>query len=309
MALEIALKVDVCNRRSLEQGVPGLLGVLAEFGVKASFFVAFGPDNSGRAIRRIFRRGFIQKMIRTRAPSVYGFKTLFYGTLLPAPAVGEAMPQLLRSMTQAGHEVGLHGWDHVGWHDGVARMDFAEIRESLGRAVRLFEQGMGCRPLFSGAPGWQVTAQSLRAQEEHAFVFSSDCRGEKPFYPAAGGASFRTLQIPTTLPTSDELLGAEGMNEQGLPEYFLIRLREDRVNVLGLHAEFEGIQYRGWLRTFLAACRRRGVRFALLSDIARRYAGLAPVHQVVEREIPGRAGTVAWQKVAADRPVRQSERG
>ena len=84
MSLKIALKVDVCNRRSLEEGVPGLLRILGEFGVQASFFVAFGPDNSGKAVRRIFQRGFLRKMIRTRAPSTYGLKTLLYGTLLRA---------------------------------------------------------------------------------------------------------------------------------------------------------------------------------------------------------------------------------
>ena len=38
-------------------------------GVPASFFVAMGPDHSGRAIRRLFtHKGFLQKMLRTGAP-------------------------------------------------------------------------------------------------------------------------------------------------------------------------------------------------------------------------------------------------
>ena len=143
MSLEVALKVDVCNRRALEEGVPGLLRVLAEFGIRASFFIAFGPDNSGKAIRRIFRRGFLAKIIRTRAPSTYGFKTLLYGTLLPAPLVGEALPERLAQITAAGHEVGMHGWDHVGWHDGLAGMTLDEVRESLGRASRALRAERG----------------------------------------------------------------------------------------------------------------------------------------------------------------------
>ena len=299
MSLRIGLKVDVCNRRSLEEGVPGLLRILAEFGVQASFFVAFGPDNSGRAVRRIFRRGFLRKMIRTRAPSTYGLKTLLYGTLLPAPLVGEALPQLLMQIKEARHEVGLHGWDHVGWHDGLGRMIVDDVRDSLDRASRLFEQSLGSRPLFSGAPGWQATPTSLQTQDEYAFVFASDCRGQRPFYPRVAGTVLKTLQIPTTLPTSDELLGIDGMNEQLLADYYLRRLREDCVNLLGLHAEIEGLSYAGWLRTFLAASLRRGAQFSLLSEIAQHERAVAAPDEVLRREIPGRAGNVACQKGSA----------
>ncbi len=296
MSLEVALKVDVCNRRALEKGVPGLLRVLAEFGIRASFFIAFGPDNSGKAIRRIFRRGFLQKIIRTRAPSTYGFKTLLYGTLLPAPLVGEALPERLAQITAAGHEVGLHGWDHVGWHDGLASMTLDEVRESLRRACELFAQSLGSRPLFSGAPGWQVTPTSLRVQDEYEFAFASDCRGQRPFYPRVTGTVLKTLQIPTTLPTSDELLGVDGMKEQALADFYLSRLGKDAVNVLGLHAEIEGLRYAGWLRTFLAASLKLGAQFPLLSEIAQRECADAIVDEVVQGEIPGRAGFVARQK-------------
>jgi undecaprenyl phosphate-alpha-L-ara4FN deformylase len=296
VSLEVALKVDVCNRRALEKGVPGLLRVLAEFGIRASFFIAFGPDNSGKAIRRIFRRGFLQKIIRTRAPITYGFKTLLYGTLLPAPLVGEALPERLAQIIAAGHEVGLHGWDHVGWHDGLAGMTLDEVRESLRRASRLFEQSVGSRPLFAGAPGWQVTPTSLRVQEECDFVFASDCRGQRPFYPRVAGTVLKTLQIPTTLPTSDELLGVDGMKEQALADYYLRKLAKDAANVLGLHAEIEGLRYAGWLRTFLAASLKLGAQFPLLSETARRECADAIVDEVVQGEIPGRAGFVARQK-------------
>jgi undecaprenyl phosphate-alpha-L-ara4FN deformylase len=299
VSLKIALKVDVCNRRSLEEGVASLLRILGEFDVQASFFVAFGPDNSGKAVRRVFRRGFLRKMIRTRAPSTYGLKTLLYGTLLPAPLVGESLPQLLNQIKEARHEVGLHGWDHVGWHDGLARMAPDDVRESLSRASKLFEQSLGNPPLFSGAPGWQVTPSSLQIQDEYGFAFASDCRGQKPFYPRVAGMVLKTLQIPTTLPTTDELLGVGGMNEHALADYYLRSLRENCVNLLGLHAEIEGLRYAGWLRTFLTASLRRGAQFLLLSEIAQHERAMAAPDEVLHREIPGRAGTVACQKGTA----------
>ena len=91
LPVRLGLKVDVDTLGGLTEGVPALLKVFAARDIRASFFVALGPDNSGRAIFRVFRqRGFLEKMLRTRAPSVYGFPTMLYGTVLPAPSIGRA---------------------------------------------------------------------------------------------------------------------------------------------------------------------------------------------------------------------------
>ena len=106
-----------------KEGVPALLRVLAAKGVPASFFVAMGPDHSGRAIRRLFtHKGFLSKMLRTGAPRLYGLKTMLYGTLLPGPPIAGSAPELLRQITAAGHELGLHGYDHVLWQDRLPSM-------------------------------------------------------------------------------------------------------------------------------------------------------------------------------------------
>src|SRR5204862_143685 len=82
-------------------------------------------------------------MLRTRAPRMYGVRTLLLGTVLPAPSVGESAPDLLRAAQAAGHPVGLHGFDHVGWQDGVAAMDEAALRASYARSFDLFTQALG----------------------------------------------------------------------------------------------------------------------------------------------------------------------
>ena len=64
----LAVKVDVCTHAGLRDGVPALMRLFDELGIRASFFVSLGPDHSGRAIRRILRPGFLNKMLRT--PSV-----------------------------------------------------------------------------------------------------------------------------------------------------------------------------------------------------------------------------------------------
>jgi peptidoglycan/xylan/chitin deacetylase (PgdA/CDA1 family) len=299
---EIALKVDVCNRRALDRGVPALAEVFAREGVSASFFVAFGPDHSGRAIRRIFRRGFLSKMRRTKAPAMYGVKTLLYGTLLPGPPVGESAPDLLRRLEGEWHEVGLHGFDHVEWHDGLARASEQAVRTWTARAAELFTAALGHPPRFSGTPGWQVTPLSLTVQEELGLDFASDTRdgdATPAFYPEVDGKALRTLQVPTVMPTSDEILGLPGISVETLAGYYLERLPEQGPVVIGIHAEAEGIGLAAWLREFLAEAKARGARFVRVSELADALRAEAPVRRVVAREIPGRAGTVGCPEAAA----------
>ena len=64
MAL-IALKVDVDTLRGTREGVPRLLSVFAEANAQATFLFSLGPDHTGWALRRVFRRGFLSKVQRT----------------------------------------------------------------------------------------------------------------------------------------------------------------------------------------------------------------------------------------------------
>jgi peptidoglycan/xylan/chitin deacetylase (PgdA/CDA1 family) len=299
LTTEVALKVDVCNHRALHTGLPELLRTLDRSNAPASIFVAFGPDNSGKAIRRIFRRGFLTKMLRTRAPRMYGVRTLLLGTLLPAPNVGESGGALLRAAEKAGHAVGLHGFDHVGWQDGVAAMDEAALSASYARSIERFGQAVGHAPRFSGAPGWQITPASLRVQDEQGFAFASDCREGAPFYPALAGGRARTLQIPTTLPTSDELLASGVARTRDLAAWYDAHLVPDRLNGVGVHAEAEGIHFAEWLRVWLDGLRARAVAFVSLPEVADRVRDHAATRRVVARELPGRVGPVACPEVGA----------
>lgn len=82
-----------------------MLDVFKQENIKATFFFSMGTDNSGKAIRRIFRKGFLTKMLRTKAPSTYGFKTMMYGTLLPAPHIVEPNPMPFLRAIKENHDV------------------------------------------------------------------------------------------------------------------------------------------------------------------------------------------------------------
>src|SRR5215471_9302447 len=105
--MDVALKIDVDTHQGLAEGVPRLRRALERERVTASFYIAMGPDNSGRALIRVFRnRGFLKKMLRTRAVSMYGTRTILSGTILPARPIALAFPNLLRELEAAGFEVG-----------------------------------------------------------------------------------------------------------------------------------------------------------------------------------------------------------
>src|SRR6516162_9822308 len=78
----LALKVDVDTLRGTREGVPRLVTLLKKHGAGATFLFSLGPDHTGRAIKRIFRPGFLSKVSRTSVLEHYGLRTLMYGTLL-----------------------------------------------------------------------------------------------------------------------------------------------------------------------------------------------------------------------------------
>lgn len=290
----VALKVDVDTYAGTRDGVPALLEDMARFGVHATFYFSMGPDNSGKAIRRIFTRpGFLRKMLRTKAPSAYGLRTMLYGTLLPAPMIAESFPDVLRETERQGHEVGIHCWDHVKWHDYLPWLPKHLTALEMGRAFGLFEEILGHRAATCAAPGWTVSVDSLEIQDALRLSYCSDGRGTHPFYPVMEGRRFRTMQIPTTLPTADEILGENGINPDNIHEYYLDSL-QDGLNVLTIHAELEGGAIRQSFVRLLDSFRRDGVRCKTLGEVVAEI-GKAPGCKLYMGELPGRAGKVAIQ--------------
>jgi len=293
----IALKIDVDTYVGMRDGVPAIADVLERRGLRASFFVSCGPDHSGRAIRRIFKRGFVGKMLRTNAPTLYGWRTLLYGTLLPGPQIARSFPDLMRRLAAAGHEVGVHGYDHVYWHDRLAQLPLSAVEAELQRGLAVYREIMGADARSFAAPGWQCTEASLVAIEAAGLRYHSDTRGTAPYLPVAGGRRFRTPEIPTTWPTLDEVFGRVGSDAGTLNDFYRGQL-QPRLNVHTIHAEVEGMRHRDLFAALLDAL-LPAVRFVRLVDVAEQLSlDALPRGRVVARPIAGRAGTVATQEAA-----------
>ena len=222
----IGLKVDVDTLRGTRQGVPRLVTLLKKHGLDATFYFSVGPDHTGRALRRVFRKGFAQKVARTSVLKHYGLKTLMYGVLLPGPDIGRAAGDVMRSVRDAGFEVGLHTYDHVRWQDNVANASPAWTRTEFERGLQAFERVFGCLPASHAAAGWQINAYGLELEREYGLRYASDTRGRTPFVPLLPQGVSPCPQLPTTLPTFDELLGRDGVDESNIADA-LFRLSRD----------------------------------------------------------------------------------
>lgn len=288
----LAVKVDVDTERGTRRGVPELLRLFDAENVRATFLFSLGPDNTGRALRRVFRPGFFAKVQRTSVVGTYGLRTLLNGVLWPGPHIGRRHASLLRQVAAAGHEVGIHCYDHVRWQDKLASMSRDETAREFGRACQVFEDVFGRPALVAGAAGWQANAHSLGVYADAGIRYASDTRGRSAFYPRAGDTTFPSLQLPTTLPTLDELLGRPEYPQTQLEAHYRA-WAADGDQVLTIHAELEGMRHREWFGRLLGRLRTE-VCFETLGEAGAR-AHAAPVCELVQGTVPGRSGLLAMQ--------------
>lgn len=292
----LSLRVDVDTLEGSLKGIPTLLRMLDRHGMRASFYFSLGPDSSGRAIRRIFRKGFLDKMRRTQGPGkLYSLKTMMYGVLLPAPIIHTRAAAEMRAAREAGHEVAIHGWDHVQYHDLLDRKSRAWLQDWFDRAHGAFAEVFGEPARGAVSPAWRSNDATLEIQEAFGLDYAGDCRGTEPFYPIVKGKTQKTLQIPTTLPTLDELLGLDGMGGHEVNEQLFGLVREDALNVYALHTEVEGGPLAPVFDAFLTGLRDRETRILTHAQwLPELLKGNLPAREITRREIRGRAGWVSW---------------
>ncbi|MBK7744660.1 MAG: polysaccharide deacetylase family protein [Betaproteobacteria bacterium] len=294
----LALKIDVDTLRGTREGVPRLVELLKKHGAGATFFWSLGPDHTGRAIRRVFRPGFVRKVQRTSVVRHYGVQTLLYGTLLPGPDIGRRTADLMRSVRDDGFEVGIQGWDHVRWQDGVAHADAAWTRTEMTRACERFTEIFGTAPLTHGAAGWQMNVHALRLTQALGFEYAADGRGTHPHLPVWKAELIRCPQLPTTLPTLDELIGRDGVTEDNVAAHLLERtaLPCAAGHVYTLRADLEGRDLAPAFDRLLTGWKSQGWRPVALRAMLERLQPLAlPRCVVAPGAIPGRCGSVLVQ--------------
>ncbi|MPW30257.1 4-deoxy-4-formamido-L-arabinose-phosphoundecaprenol deformylase [Agarivorans sp. B2Z047] len=289
--IKVGLRIDVDTFRGTRLGVPKLLDTFQRHNIKSSFFFTVGPDNMGRHIWRLLRPAFLKKMLRSKAASLYGWDIIFRGTFWPGPVIGKKLASVIKDTDQAGHEIGLHAWDHHKWQMKTDSMSQAELGKEIRKGYQLLEEITGKDVQCSAVAGWRCTETTLDEKEAFPFRYNSDCRGESIFVPKPGMAP----QIPVTLPTYDELIGQDGVDESNYNQAILDRIKADALNVYTIHAEVEGIVCAEMFEQLIISAKQQGIEFVPLCELLDQDYVTWPQDSILNIEMDGREGWLSHQ--------------
>ena len=294
----LTLKIDVDTLRGTLEGVPRLLDLFDRHGLKATFLFSLGKDHTGRALKRALRPGFFAKVQRTSVVEHYGIRTLLYGTLLPGPDIGVRGAAVMRDADRRGHETGIHTWDHTKWQDNVRMRPARWTWREMTRAYDRYRSIFGKPPSTHGAAGWQINDDALRQLDTWHLAYASDGRvaddetDRGPFRPFVGGRALDCIQMPSTLPTLDELIGLDGRDAFGAADLLLATTAATSGDeVFTLHAEMEGMKLIGAFERLLDGWKSQGFALGTLAEAYRRVdVAAVPLRHWRWGAISGRSG-------------------
>ena len=134
------------------------------------------------------------------------------------------------------------------------------------------------------------------------FDYCSDGRADPafavPHFPVVNGEIIDCPQIPTSLPTLDELIGVDGITEANVAAHLLrlTQLSPTDGHVFTLHAELEGMRLLPVFEQLLIGWKEQGYDLVSTRTI---YANLnlkhLPYFNAIHGEIAGRSGHLLLQ--------------
>lgn len=286
--MRIGLRVDVGSLRGLRQGVPNLLRLFSEYQVHATFCLPVGRDFAGRAPLRTWRE-------RRRQ----GLSALSYGTLVVAPAFDADGARLAAEIHNQGHELAVFGDSPSRWIDRVAHADADWVAERLD-AIDASYLGAAKHAAGLVSPGWQIHPALLSGLGQRPFTFTSMTRGRYPYLPVLQGVRSTVVEIPTTLPTADELLRQVEVTPDSLHEFLYAESRRllPVGHVYAASADGEGLGMLPLMEKLLVMWKGQDGAVRPLGEILDDVdTARLPHHQVGWGRVPGNPGHVAMQSV------------
>ncbi len=168
----------------------------------------------------------------------------------------------------------------------------------MRRACERYHEIFGEDPKVHGAAGWQMNRHALRLTQRMGFEYCSDGRGTHPHLPVWDAEPVRCPQLPTTLPTLDELIGTGAVTEENVAAH-LLELTKDPApagHVFTLHAELEGMRLAAAFEQLIVGWKAQGWALGSTRMLFETLQPMAlPRCSVGPGEVPGRAGTLLLQ--------------
>ncbi|MFH1107487.1 MAG: polysaccharide deacetylase family protein [Candidatus Micrarchaeota archaeon] len=265
-----ALRVDIDSRYGLMHGVPNILAILKDCGIKASFAAVMGGE-SGIADLLRYRGGERGLMGGSRLPLSDRVRM----ALMPVNFAQEQKP-ILEEIMRQGHTLGVHGWKHRLW---TRALDSIDVSTHVRMATEKYAALFGRRPSHFVAPGFRSGSAVLEALDEQGYALASDLPGEAPFRPVVGGKQFKCVQVPVTLKAADTSPLTEHYAAQGIPDAetarricdeVLARENAGRLSTLYAHDVFEGTFRPKLLEAVLKSVCNAGIELTTFEALAER---------------------------------------
>lgn len=203
---------------------------------------------------------------------------------------------LMKEAAQAGFEVGLRVVATPPWWSRLTKETPEAYGERLLALRTSHEAALGTPPRLHAAADWQASPHVIRMTQRLGFSYASDTRGRHPFLPVWNGEIIRCPQIPTTLPTLDELAA---LQSAGPPVDELLALTVSRPphgHVFSLRLSSGLTAAPAPLETLLTGWREQGYELTSIQALASQFDMDKLVrHEIVVGMVPGHSGTMLLQ--------------
>jgi peptidoglycan/xylan/chitin deacetylase (PgdA/CDA1 family) len=272
---------DVDHRACITDGLPRILDVCDEFGVKNTFFINMGRSTNlrewlGRGLRG--SRAKLQDKEAVHLIKKIGWPRFMLETVLSRP-VGRSLVDKVERVLDRGHELGLHGGaDHVIWSRRLGELATEVLAADVADTLETYRSLFG-QPAGFTSPGFQSDDRVKRIVERLGFLYDGDAIGGSPRRAEVDGTTLKHWTLPVTIcgPRTIPFIewhGARGSSDDTVIEELNRLLAGQEWTVLYGHPCYEGV-HDGLLRRVFHAVSKAGFQFVTHRQMAERLEGTA----------------------------------
>ncbi len=176
----------------------------------------------------------------------------------------------MRSIADAGFDVGVHCYDHVRWQDGVSQTNYLWTRWQLELAVNAFGGVFGRPPHMHGAAGWQLNEHVPALQEVVGFRVRVGYARDASVLSMVRRRRRQRSAIPNDATHDSMSSWVDLMSRARGVDDFLLSMTEKSPHsghVYTLHAELEGGAYLQLFTNLLSGWRAQGYTLSDMPDL------------------------------------------